>query len=302
MDNVARGEKARRIAHGYVGWAVGAGLIPFPLVDVGSLVALQVKMLTEIAGVYGMPLERERARTLVMSTVGGLAPQGVALAGIPVLLKFVPVFGTLLGIAVMPAAAAASTLALADIFIRHIETHGDVPERACPQLAHTPVVTPDVPGAVEVIVDEPAVPRPAASDQPASEATASPPMTEAVVDEPAASDVPSEPAFVAASPPATAEVTVDEPAVPKPATIEQTAIEEPVATAPAVAAASDGDREDGPAASVTADEVGSASGPEEPGNDVVRPDAASDTDADQPGRRRPAAARARRRSPPTETS
>ena len=75
MDNVARGEKARRIAHGYVGWAVGAGLIPFPLVDVGSLVVLQVRMLTEIAELYEVPLEGERARTLVMSTLGGLAPQ-----------------------------------------------------------------------------------------------------------------------------------------------------------------------------------------------------------------------------------
>ena len=105
MDNVARGEKARQIAHSYVGWAVGAGLIPFPLVDIGSLVVLQVKMLTEIAELYEVPLERERARTLVMSTVGSLASQGIALAGIPALLKFVPVLGTLLGIAIMPAAA-----------------------------------------------------------------------------------------------------------------------------------------------------------------------------------------------------
>jgi uncharacterized protein (DUF697 family) len=134
MDNVARGEKARRIAHSYVGWAVGAGFIPFPLVDVGSLVALQVKMLTEIARVYEVPLERERARTLVMSTVGGLAPQGVALTGIPALLKFIPVVGTLLGIAIMPAAAATSTLALAEIFIRHIETHGKIPDPASPRL------------------------------------------------------------------------------------------------------------------------------------------------------------------------
>ena len=303
MDNVARGEKARRIAHGYVGWAVGAGLIPFPLVDAGSLVALQVKMLTEIARVYGVPLERERARTLVMSTVGGLAPQGVALTGIPVLLKFIPVFGTLLGIAVMPAAAAASTLALADIFIRHIETHGDVPERACPQLTHSPIVTPDLPGAAEFVVHEPAVAHPMASDEllePSSVAAASQPAAEAVADEPsvaqpATSDLPPEPAFIVASPPA-ADITVDEP-------IEPPATEEPDATAPAVEAAatavpSDDRWIDNPASSATADKPRTESEPEEPEDNVVPPD----TDAELPVRRRPAAARTRRRSPPAETS
>jgi uncharacterized protein (DUF697 family) len=162
MDNVARGEEARRIARSYVGWAVGAGLIPFPLVDVGSLVVLQAKMLTKIARVYEVPLGRERARTLVMSTVGGLAPQGVALTGIPALLKFIPVVGTLLGVAVMPAAAASSTLALAEIFIRHIETYGRVPDHAWPRLqaaspALAPVVVEVTPAPADVAIDEPVV-------------------------------------------------------------------------------------------------------------------------------------------------
>jgi uncharacterized protein (DUF697 family) len=173
MDNVARGEKARQIAHSYVGWAVGAGLIPFPLVDVGSLVVLQVKMLTEIAELYEVPLERERARTLVMSTVGSVASQGIALAGIPTLLKFIPGLGTLLGIAAMPAAAAASILALAEIFIRHIETHGSVPDRAWPQLTDSPgppPVPPSVattaPPAPEFVVNEPAVTEPIVTEEP----------------------------------------------------------------------------------------------------------------------------------------
>jgi uncharacterized protein (DUF697 family) len=195
MDNVVRGEKARQIAHSYVGWAVGAGLIPFPLVDVGTLVVLQVKMLTEIAELYEVPLERERARTLVMSTVGSLASQGIALAGIPTLLKFIPGLGTLLGIAAMPAAAAASILALAEIFIRHIETHGSVPDRAWPQLTDSPTPSPGSPPSVatttppvaafavnEAAVPEPPIEEPTATEEP--DATTPPPDAEAVADTP----------------------------------------------------------------------------------------------------------------------
>jgi uncharacterized protein (DUF697 family) len=259
MDNVARGEKARQIAHSYVGWAVGAGLIPFPLVDIGSLVVLQVKMLTEIAELYEVPLERERARTLVMSTVGSLASQGIALAGIPALLKFVPGLGTLLGIAAMPAAAATSTLALAEIFIRHIETHGSVPDRAWPQLTDSPVTPPELP------------------PQPPSVATTTPPA---------------------------AAVAVNEPAVPQPP------IEEPDATAPTADAEVeeeadtrvDGHSADSTAAIVTADEHDTQFGPEEPNDDVVPPDSPTDTDAEQPVRRRRATASTRRRSSPTEKS
>jgi uncharacterized protein (DUF697 family) len=139
MVTVARSEEARRIARSYVGWSVGAGLIPFPLIDAGSLLALQVRMLNQIAAMYEVPLGRERARTLAMGALGGMVPQGVALTGIPALLKFVPVVGTLLGIAVMPTAAAATTLALAEAFIRHVETHGYAPEtmRAQPAIGHT---------------------------------------------------------------------------------------------------------------------------------------------------------------------
>ncbi|WP_158931153.1 YcjF family protein [Acidisphaera sp. S103] len=266
MDNVARGEKARRLAHSYVGWAVGAGLIPFPLVDVGSLVVLQVKMLTEIAEIYETPLGRERARTLVMSTMGSLAPQGVALTGIPALLKFVPILGTLLGVAVMPAAAAASTLALAEIFIRHIETHGRVPDRAWPQLTDSQAASPNLPLA------------------PSSETAIPSPTAEFAVNEPA------EP-----QPAATEPAAPDGPA----------ATEEPNATEPAADLAvvadpsSDEHTTDSTAAIAPADEHTTQFMPEEPSDEVVPSDPAS---TEQPVRRGRSAARTRRRSPPTETS
>jgi uncharacterized protein (DUF697 family) len=276
MDNVARGEKARRIAHNYVGWAVGAGLIPFPLVDIGSLVVLQVKMLTEIAELYEVPLERERARTLVMSTVGSVTSQGIALAGIPALLKFVPVLGTLLGIAIMPAAAATSTLAMAEIFIRHIETHGRLPDRAWPQLTDSQGTSSESPPA-----------------PPSVSATTTPPAAAFAVNEPV---VPQ---------PATSEpIETEEPAV----TGEPTALEEPDVTAPAADAeavgnrSSDGRSTDSTAAITTADEHDTESKPEEPGDDVVPPDPTHGTGAAQPVRRRRATAHTRRRSSPTEKS
>jgi uncharacterized protein (DUF697 family) len=281
MNNVARGEKARRIARSYVGWAVGAGLIPFPLVDVGSLVLLQVKMLTEIARIYEVPLGRERARTLVMSTVGGLAPQGVALTGIPALLKFIPVVGTLLGVAVMPAAAASSTLALAEVFIRHIETYGHVPDRAWPQLAHSQAAPP------------------ALAPAPPSVTAATSPAAEFAVNEPTEPQPAMAEATVTKETPASEELTVTE---------ERTVTEEPVATEPkgdlgvVAATPSDDHSVDNAAAIAAADEHAVQSSPEKPGDDVVLPDPASSTNTEKPVRRGRSAVRTRRRSSPTVKS
>ena len=185
--------EGRRIAHSYAGWAAGAGLIPFPFFDVAGLISVQIGMLSAIARLYAVPLERERARTLALSAAGGLAPQGVAIAGVPALLKFAPVVGTLLGVAVMPAAAVASTLAWGEAFIRHLEStrspkvqaslkiaddRGDERGRTVPDLAGTAAVPAMDVGVAPAPAAEPSM---YAAEEPATSASAPAPVETASV-------------------------------------------------------------------------------------------------------------------------
>lgn len=116
--------EGRRIVQSYTGWAAGSGLIPLPLIDVAGIMTTQIAMIRSLSRLYAVPFERDRARAVAMSAMGGLLPQGFAVTGVPTFLKFVPVVGTLLGFAVMPAAAVATTLVLGEAFIRHFESGG----------------------------------------------------------------------------------------------------------------------------------------------------------------------------------
>ena len=113
--------RLRRSTHWY---SAGAGLIPIPLVDWAAIAAIEVKMLADIGGVYGLPFEADRVRPLVSALIGGYAAQklGYGIGGS--LLKGVPIIGQALGMLSVPAFAAAITYAVAKVFIQHFASGG----------------------------------------------------------------------------------------------------------------------------------------------------------------------------------
>jgi uncharacterized protein (DUF697 family) len=117
-------EEGRRITKRYAGWSAGTGFIPLPMLDIAALMATQVAMVNSLAHLYAVPFEQERIRGVLSSVVGGALPQTAAATGVPSLLKFIPVVGPLLGFATMPAMAAASTMAVGELFIRHFSAGG----------------------------------------------------------------------------------------------------------------------------------------------------------------------------------
>ena len=50
----AESEKALQITRRYMLWSAGAGLIPFPIIDLASIIGVQMKMVAEISEVYGV--------------------------------------------------------------------------------------------------------------------------------------------------------------------------------------------------------------------------------------------------------
>lgn len=121
-EEAVRGEK---IIYRYLGWSVGAGLIPFAFVDLAALIVVQVKMLKEITELYDLPFMEERTKSLVSALIGSVAPAAVA-GGVASLVKMIPIIGSVVGAFSMSALAGASTWALGKLFIQHFERGGTI--------------------------------------------------------------------------------------------------------------------------------------------------------------------------------
>lgn len=118
-----REAQALAIVKTHVPWAIGGGVLPIPGVDLAAVVAVQLRMLSKLADHYGVPFKRDAAKSVVVSLLGDVL--GATLAGgLVSLAKFVPVLGTAVGIAALPAMAGAVTYAIGKVFVAHFETGG----------------------------------------------------------------------------------------------------------------------------------------------------------------------------------
>ncbi|GEK09165.1 DUF697 domain-containing protein [Pseudoalteromonas sp. J010] len=119
-----RAAVAQLIVDKYTKWSFGSGFIPLPAVDLVALTGIQMKMIGEVAKVYGQSYGDNKLRGTVSALIGGSFPQTLGGAGLSSFLKAVPVLGTLSAIAFMPIVSAASTHAVGSTFVRHFENGG----------------------------------------------------------------------------------------------------------------------------------------------------------------------------------
>ena len=117
-------DRARALVRRNVLWALGIGLLPFPVADFVALTGFQVKMIRELSDLYGVPFHDKRARTLVWSLVTGLGSVVLTGAIAGSLVKSVPLIGQVLGVVGVAAVAGALTQAMGDLFIMHFEAGG----------------------------------------------------------------------------------------------------------------------------------------------------------------------------------
>jgi len=111
--------KAAAIVRRYVLWSAGAGVLPVPIFDMLSLLALQMLMVRKLAGLYDIPYSEQRAKAAVAGLLSG-ATSGYVGGGA---LKMLPFFG-IISLAVMPSMNAALSYAVGKVFIQHFESGG----------------------------------------------------------------------------------------------------------------------------------------------------------------------------------
>jgi len=100
--------------------AAGAGiLVPVPLLNIGVLTAIQLRMLKRLAKAYEVEFVEQRANALI----GTLASVSLR-ASAHGLLSIVPGIGRSLALLGAPLFPAAATYALGRVFIKHFESGG----------------------------------------------------------------------------------------------------------------------------------------------------------------------------------
>jgi uncharacterized protein (DUF697 family) len=118
---VGRESEAARIVQRYVYWSAGLSLVP--AVGAASVVGVQLKMVRDLARLYGVPFAEHRGRALLATLGGGL---GAMTAGTPLLATaLVALFPTAWPILVAACStASAATYALGRVFTQHFERDG----------------------------------------------------------------------------------------------------------------------------------------------------------------------------------
>lgn len=94
----ARLQEAQAIAHRNVLWSLGAGVVPFPIVDLLAVAAVELKMLREIAKVYDINFQEGIAKKIIGSLLASIGVVGIGGIIGGSLAKFVPGIGTTLSL------------------------------------------------------------------------------------------------------------------------------------------------------------------------------------------------------------
>ena len=108
--------EANKITKRKTVYAAGAGLIPFPVLDAATLMAIQLTMIRSIGNLYGVPFKEDLVKPLIGSLAGSFGSVGI--------IKIVPGLGTVLGGTATVLSGAAVTYALGKVFTNHFDQGG----------------------------------------------------------------------------------------------------------------------------------------------------------------------------------
>jgi uncharacterized protein (DUF697 family) len=113
--------EADRVIKKHVIWALGAGLIPLPVVDFTAVTAVQMDMLSQLAQLYDVEYSVSTGKSFVAALTGTtFASIGASLV------KLIPGVGTVLGEVSMSIMSGASTYAVGKVAVLHFETGGSL--------------------------------------------------------------------------------------------------------------------------------------------------------------------------------
>jgi len=119
-----RALKAENIIKKHIIGAMGAGLVPFPVVDIVAVAMLEVNMITELAAAYNFPVPRALVvYKLLISLAGGIGPIFVSLY-FENAVKTLPLVGHAIYLGAFSISGGISVYAVGKLFQKHFESGG----------------------------------------------------------------------------------------------------------------------------------------------------------------------------------
>lgn len=103
--------------------AMGLGFVPVPILDMVSIVAVQINLVRKLGEAYGVPFKENAVRGTILALIGGVLPAGLGMSAAS-LLKFIPGLGSVSGAAGVVVLAGALTYAVGAVFDRHLASGG----------------------------------------------------------------------------------------------------------------------------------------------------------------------------------
>lgn len=126
VEEITQLEYAHRVVRKYTLIGGGVGVIPLPLVDLAGVLALQLKMISELSEVYQVKFMEHKVKNIIASLVGSF---GAGLTVVPVLasaVKLIPGLGSAASAVAMPVITGGATYALGQVFVMHFEAGGTI--------------------------------------------------------------------------------------------------------------------------------------------------------------------------------
>jgi uncharacterized protein (DUF697 family) len=120
FDAGRRLSRAQAIVERHATYSAAGGIIPLPIANVASVMAIIVRMVRMLSNLYGVPFERHRARAIVVAMAGAATPTGLAAVTTSTLYLAVPA-SAIIGLAVSSVAAVACTRSIGRTFVEHFE-------------------------------------------------------------------------------------------------------------------------------------------------------------------------------------
>jgi uncharacterized protein (DUF697 family) len=107
----------------YMWWAMGAGLIPIPIVDLLTISGVQLKMLKDLSEIYEVKFHENKGKSILSALLGSIVPNSLAYTSSSIF-KAIPLLGPLVGGLSMSIFSGAATYAIGKVFIQHFESGG----------------------------------------------------------------------------------------------------------------------------------------------------------------------------------
>lgn len=112
---------AQNVVERYKLYAALGGLSPLPIVNVAGVTAVNMQMVKTSSNLYGVPFERDLARSIIAGLMGGVVPTGLGAVTASTLALAVPGVG-FVGVAVASLTAAALTGRIGSVFVERFES------------------------------------------------------------------------------------------------------------------------------------------------------------------------------------